>query len=468
MKHIVQATILHHHRFSRNKNILPSSFLEIYYLNKNNCKLRNSNNIHFRQIMTTTNHCEENKAIMLTTADADLERAGEMLRQGNLVAFPTETVYGLGANALDEKAVLKIFEAKARPLTDPLIVHVPNTERALELLEVPEESKPIYEYLATSFWPGPLTLVGKAHTSIPLTVTAGTGMVGLRIPNHPIAKKLLEVANVPVAAPSANRFGHVSPTSANHVYTDLGIHPYIAIVDGGTCKTNEKGDCNVGIESTVMKVDHERKKLVLFRRGGISEQALKEAMNTYTSNNNNNNIFLGYEIEVIAKVVIHKENMEDNNNVEQDKDDGAAIHGEEAPGQHLKHYAPDVPATLVEIVDSSSNNNNNNNNDDDDSITPLESMDLSTSVILDFNSNLLWLKDKCLEYRDLSLKGDMSEVAASLFSSLRWSETVEGATNVYVVEINDQLNEHEHRDAVKDKLFRAASGRKIKIVKVDM
>ena len=165
---------------------------------------------------------------------------------------------------------------------------------------------------------------------------------------------MLEVANVPVAAPSANRFGHVSPTSANHVYTDLGIHPYIAIVDGGTCKTNEKGDCNVGIESTVMKVDHERKKLVLFRRGGISEQALKEAMNTYTSNNNNNNIFLGYEIEVIAKVVIHKENMEDNNNVEQDKDDGAAIHGEEAPGQHLKHYAPDVPATLVEIVDSSS------------------------------------------------------------------------------------------------------------------
>ena len=112
MKHIVQATILLHHRFSRSKNILPSSFLEIYYLNKNNCKLRNSNNIHFRQIMTTTNHCEENKAIMLTTADADLERAGEMLRQGNLVAFPTETVYGLGANALDEKAVLKISCSK--------------------------------------------------------------------------------------------------------------------------------------------------------------------------------------------------------------------------------------------------------------------------------------------------------------------------------------------------------------------
>ena len=407
---------------------------------------------HLTRMTSSTPGADATKrmATMLTADDADLATAGEMLRKGQLVSFPTETVYGLGANALDENAVLKIFEAKGRPLTDPLIVHVPSAEKALQLLQLHDEAKPIYKALADNFWPGPLTLVGRAHSSIPLTVTAGTGMVGIRIPNHPVARKMLEFAKVPVAAPSANRFGHVSPTTAQHVYSDLGHHDYISIIDGGTCKTYEAGDCSVGIESTVMKIDHERKKLVLFRRGGISEQQLAAVM-TGKTDSQSASLFLGYEIEVLKKVVVHKEEKNPISSTGSKVDD---VLGEEAPGQHLTHYAPDVPATLVRVVDKKGSNT-----------STLESLNIATGVIIDFNGSLLWLKDSCLQYRDLSVKGDMAEAASNLFAFLRWSETVEGATNVYMIDINEDFNAHAHRDAVKDRLFRAASGRIVFIEK---
>ena len=270
---------------------------------------------------------QEQKALALSTTSEDLEKAGKRLRDGGLVAFPTETVYGLGANALDEAAVRSIFTTKGRPLNDPLIVHVPAPDAALELLQLGNDIEPLYRYLATAFWPGPLTLVGRAHESIPLTVTAGTGMVGIRCPNHPVARRLLEAAKVPVAAPSANRFGHVSPTSASHVLQDLGQHD-IFVVDGGMVGRGDDGggggsatDCSVGIESTVAKIDGVEKKIILFRRGGISQAQLESALRQGP--------FSDFSVEVRAKVVIHKE-----------EEVGLKGVGEEAPGSTLRITPP--------------------------------------------------------------------------------------------------------------------------------
>jgi L-threonylcarbamoyladenylate synthase len=176
-------------------------------------------------------------------SDSELNEAARLIRSGRLVAFPTETVYGLGANALDEAAVARIYEAKGRPATSPLIVHVASKEAAREITaEWPE----LAECLAAKFWPGPLTLVLPKREAIPATVTAGLETVGVRVPGHAVALGLLERAKVPIAAPSANRFGELSPTTAAHVRASLGDRVDM-VLDGGPT--------DVGIESTVVSLD---------------------------------------------------------------------------------------------------------------------------------------------------------------------------------------------------------------------
>ena len=168
-----------------------------------------------------------------------LEQAAALIRAGKLVAFPTETVYGLGANALDAEAVARIFAAKGRPRTSPLIVHVDSVEMARGLAS---EWPAAAEVLAQRYWPGPLTLVVPKHASIPDIVTAGLPTVGLRVPAHPLALELIRAAGLPIAAPSANRFTELSPTLAGHV--PAGLADYV--VDGGLSR--------VGIESTVLSL----------------------------------------------------------------------------------------------------------------------------------------------------------------------------------------------------------------------
>ncbi len=172
----------------------------------------------------------------------EISKAAKILRCGGLVVFPTETVYGLGANALDATAVRKIFELKGRPSTSPLIVHVASVEQARELAaDWPEEA----ERLAQEYWPGPLTLVIPKKDIVPDEVTAGLPTVGLRMPRHPVALALLLEVGLPIAAPSANRFTQLSPTTAAHVREAFGKEtPFL--LDGGPC--------DVGIESTVIAV----------------------------------------------------------------------------------------------------------------------------------------------------------------------------------------------------------------------
>jgi L-threonylcarbamoyladenylate synthase len=217
--------------------------------------------------------------------NAEISRAAELLRAGRLVAFPTETVYGLGANALNETAVRRIFEAKGRPFSSPLIVHVASIEMARGLAsEWPEKA----ELLARRFWPGPLTIVLPKQSHVPDLVTAGLPSVGLRIPAHPVAEALLNSAQVPIAAPSANRFTELSPTTAQHVREGLGARVDM-ILDGGPC--------TVGIESTVISLCGAKPRIL--RPGMVSQTQIEQ---------------------VIGPVEI-----------------GA---GAESPGQHPRHYSP--------------------------------------------------------------------------------------------------------------------------------
>ena len=183
-----------------------------------------------------------------------VEHAASILRAGGLVALPTETVYGLAANALDPVAVAKIFAAKERPFFDPLIVHLAELSW---LPKVASEFPPIAQKLAKRFWPGPLTLVLPKTDAVPDLVTSGLPNVAVRIPDHELTRKVLRLADVPVAAPSANPFGRLSPTTAEHVRRQLGDR-VDAILDGGPCR--------VGVESTILKIDGNR--ATLLRLGG--------------------------------------------------------------------------------------------------------------------------------------------------------------------------------------------------------
>ena len=194
---------------------------------------------------------------------AALAPAAAALRDGGLVAFPTETVYGLGANALDPAAVARIFAAKGRPSDNPMIVHAPDAETAWRVTTGPT---PLAVRLAARFWPGPLTLVLTAAPGMPRAATAGLPSVAVRVPDHPVALALLRAAGVPVAAPSANRSGRPSPTSAAHVLADLGDAVDV-VVDGGPCA--------VGVESTV--VDARWDVPIVLREGAITREMLLEA-----------------------------------------------------------------------------------------------------------------------------------------------------------------------------------------------
>jgi len=232
----------------------------------------------------------------MTIVSKDISKAVKILTQEDLVAIPTETVYGLAGNIYSEKAIKAIFEMKKRPFFNPLIVHIKSIEQLDELAkDIPEKAR----LLADKFWPGPLTMVLKKQESVPDLVTAGKDSVAIRIPNHPTALALLEALDFPLAAPSANPFGAISPTKASHV-AEYFSEKLQQVLDGG--------DCQNGIESTIIGFENEEP--VIYRLGSISVEDIEE---------------------VIGKIQIKnkKENAPD------------------APGMFSRHYAP-ATATFLE------------------------------------------------------------------------------------------------------------------------
>jgi L-threonylcarbamoyladenylate synthase len=228
--------------------------------------------------------------------------AAQLIREGQLVAIPTETVYGLGANGLDENAVLKIFEAKGRPQDNPLILHIAGPEEMESYCRnIPQTA---YD-LAQAFWPGPLTLVLPARRCVPLRTTGGLDTVAVRCPDSEITRQIIRLAGVPLAAPSANISGKPSTTTAEHVYHDhAGKIPLI--VDGGACR--------VGVESTIVDLTEERPRLL--RPGGIGPEEL---------------------IAVLGDLVVDKAVT-----AQVDKDEVV-----KAPGMKYRHYAPSEPVVIV-------------------------------------------------------------------------------------------------------------------------
>jgi L-threonylcarbamoyladenylate synthase len=201
---------------------------------------------------------------LIPATPENIARAAGVIQRGGLVAFPTETVYGLGANAMDVEAVARIFTAKGRPSTDPLIVHLSGLE---QMPQVASSISPLVRTLAETFWPGPLTLVLPKRPEVPDLVTSGLETVAVRVPDHPVALSLLRAAECPIAAPSANRFSHTSPTTAQHVWQDLQGRVDL-ILDGG--------ETIVGVESTVLDVSSKPARIL--RPGGVTREALESVI----------------------------------------------------------------------------------------------------------------------------------------------------------------------------------------------
>ena len=255
---------------------------------------------------------EEVKTLRLTvdaehleTAEARdaLERAAAILRAGGLVALPTETVYGLGAHALDAAAVRRIFEAKQRPAWDPVIVHIADLAMLEGLVvEVPDAARRLME----AFWPGPLTLLLKRTAAVPDAVTAGRVLVGVRMPAHPVALELIRRAGIPVAAPSAYLFGHTSPTTAEHVLEDL---------DGRIDAVVDAGATGLGVESTVL--DCCQSPMVIYRPGAITLEQIRAVGGAVV-------VFEGGKLEETPRDAMP------------------------SPGVGIRHYAPRARLVLVD------------------------------------------------------------------------------------------------------------------------
>lgn len=298
--------------------------------------------------------------MLVESSPENIRRAAELLRSGELVAFPTETVYGLGANGLDRSAVGKIFAAKGRPSNNPLILHIGNFEQISEVSTISPEDKhfDLAKRLVDEFWPGPLTLVVPKHDRVPSEVTAGLDTVAVRVPDNPIALELIKAFGGPLAAPSANLSSGVSPTEASHVAEDLG-QAVAMIIDGGPTR--------FGIESTVL--DLSSKTPSVLRPGGISKEELQSVV--------------GDALIISACAQTEPANAP-----------------KLSPGRLSKHYAPRTPLKLRTEVEIST--------------LPPRSGYIRFSPEQNEVGEPKWVRTKTL-----SENGDLREVATRLFSTIR-------------------------------------------------
>jgi L-threonylcarbamoyladenylate synthase len=325
----------------------------------------------------------------LTASPEALQQAATLLRNGGTVAFPTETVYGLGANALDPAAVEKIFAAKQRPSWDPLIVHVTNES---QLQTVVDAIPPAARALMDAFWPGPLTLLLPKSAQIPAIVTAGRERVGVRMPRHPVARQLIELAGVPIAAPSANSFGRTSPTRADFVLEDL---------DGRIDAVVDAGEATLGLESTVVDVVADPP--ILYRPGMVTLQQLQS---------------------LCPQLMAYRDPGEET----------PEAHA--APGLGLRHYSPKARLVLVEEL-----------TDVLPKATTLEQSGERVGVLL---PSQLTAGPPFLVYRWGSLE-DYEELARRLFAGLRELDAAGATVIVCPLPRNQGLGV-----AMRDRLFRAA------------
>ena len=324
-----------------------------------------------------------------------LKEAAKHLKAGSLVAFPTETVYGLGANALDSDAVKNIFIAKGRPSDNPLIVHIYDI---CQVKSLAEEVTPKAKTLMEAFWPGPLTVIVRRKNCVPDSVTAGLDTVAIRMPSNEVARKLLEMSGVPVAAPSANTSGKPSPTKAMHVFDDLnGKIPYI--IDGG--------DSEVGLESTVIDTTEDIPKIL--RPGGVTKR----------------------QIEEVIGEVLYDPALSDPSKTPK------------APGMKYKHYAPKAELTVIL--------GKNAKQEAEKLAKKSMAENVKTGVICAESEEL---------NADFVIKcgNTAAEYASKIFAALREMDNL-GAEKIYAVLSFDGDG---IETAIKNRIFKAAAGRVVR------
>ena len=360
--------------------------------------------------------------------EENVQMLARKLWDGQLVAFPTETVFGLGANAYNVEAVLNIFKVKKRPLTDPLIVHVSNWEQVCDLVDLSEfmvrnQSGEYYVDLIQKFakdvWPGPVTMVFKAKDKVPREITAGTDTIGVRIPDHKTALHLLEVCQLPIAAPSANLFSHVSPTRASHVYDDFKDQD-ISILNGT--------DPVYGIESTIIKFG--MGKVDVYRLGSLTIDDLKYSL----SRNKLNNL----------EVVVHEKRIKEDEECN-------------APGQYIKHYSPNLPTYIFGDFSN------------DDKVEKITMEELSRSVIVDLNFELEFL-DKHCKHSFFDFYKTIKNAGEKLYLFLREAEKIPDVDRILISNMSDLKDEgvynyfdEDRLPAIVDKINRATCGKKLSI-----
>lgn len=338
-----------------------------------------------------------------------IERAAALLRGGEVVVFPTETVYGLGAGAFQPAALERIFVAKGRPFSDPLIVHIAE-EDALKLLTsgIPERAK----RLAKAFWPGPLTLILPRGPRVPLLVTSGLDTVAIRMPRHPVALALIRALGSPIAAPSANRFMHVSPTTAQHALADLdGRVPLI--LDGGACE--------VGVESTILDLCAEVP--TILRPGGVSLEALRTVLP---------------EVRLAQPRQVGDESKE------------AEAAAQKAPGQLPTHYAPAIPLLLFDGTPGAMRRAML-----DEAKRRLAQGERVGVLVAD--EDMPVLQDSGALVRTLGNAADPAQVATALFAGLRALEEAQ----VQVI-LCRNFDDKGLGLAIRDRLLKAAGGKIMK------
>lgn len=342
---------------------------------------------------------------LLNDSAADIEVAAEILKSGGLVAFPTETVYGLGGDALMPEASKKIYAAKGRPSDNPLIVHIAEVDSVNDLAEeVPEKAKLLME----AFWPGPLTIILNKKESVPKETTGGLNTVAIRMPSHPAAMELIKKSGVYIAAPSANTSGRPSPTTAEHVVDDLSGR-IEAIIDGGPV--------GIGIESTIVDLTGEIP--TILRPGYITKRMLEE---------------------IVGEVEIDKAIIEPDPNLRP-----------KAPGMKYTHYAPAGILTIVEDAESPDKVTENVIKEINRLAAEKEKVAVLTTAD---NANLYTAENKVL----LGEEGNGKTVATRLYSALRECDKL-GVEYIY----SESFDRDELGGAIMNRLLKAAGHRVVRV-----
>lgn len=371
---------------------------------------------------------------VLEPTEENIKECSEYIKQGGIVGMPTETVYGLAANAFNIDSCLKIFKYKGRPLNDPLIVHVCSLEMVKRIVIIDKEIEELLDLLTKYFWPGPLTIVLKANLDkISTKILAGKDTVGIRFPDNIIAKKLIEYSGVPIAAPSANKFCHISPVNPYHVFEDFKEFP-VKILNGGVSQF-----C---MESTVIKICSNEKKIIVFRLGAVSPDAIRKVIQ-------GNNKYKDYYIDILSKNI--KLTKKD---IEKSKNDETFSLSQTSPGQFLKHYSPKLKTYLYD----------NEGNDF------LVEIPLNNKIIFIDYKQILYNKYigkkniKENNFLQLSKEGEPKEAMKNFYNYLHKAENIVNMEYIIIIDLEKYMNDNSHKMTLLDRMWKAASFKKAKLI----